>query len=44
MKWTLGDDHGKNLVDFSDVNAANPSVPAVIKARYIYTNKAGGGG
>lgn len=42
MKWTLGDNHGKNLVDFSDGNAANQSVPAVINALYIHTNKAGG--
>lgn len=44
MKWPLGDNHGKNLVDFSDVNAANQSVPAVINARHIHTNKAEGGG
>lgn len=44
MKCPLGDNHGENLVDFSDVNAANQSVPAVINARYIHTNKAGEGG
>lgn len=44
MKRTLGDNHGRNLVDFSDVNAANQSVPAVVNALYIHANKAGRGG
>lgn len=32
MKWTLGDNHEKTLVDFSDVNAATQSGPSVIKS------------
>lgn len=32
MKWTLGDNHEKTLVDFSDVNAATRSGPSLINS------------